>query len=66
MRKIARWAGILWMAAVAAYSGVIGGIEFIEGTAVIFPATAGIGEATLMGLCAWPGYLLYCWGAEGR
>jgi hypothetical protein len=64
MRKIAKWAGILWIAAVAAYADVIGPIETIEERALIFPAGVGLGEDCLLTLYAMPGYLLYCWAAR--
>jgi hypothetical protein len=61
MREVAKWFGILWMVVVAAYGGVTGGMEAVEGKALILPATGGLGEVSLLTAVWYPGYLLYCW-----
>jgi hypothetical protein len=52
------------MTAVALFSGVVFAIEDGEGKALIFPATGGIGEITLLAITAYLGLLLYEWGAR--
>jgi hypothetical protein len=64
IRDVAKWAGLLWIAAVAVSSGVIGAVEAGEGRALIFPAVSGLGEITLLAAIAWPGFLLHGWATR--
>lgn len=64
MREVARWAGILWMVAVAVCAGVIGAFETGESKALILPATGGIGEGSLLTAVFYLGLLLYGWGTR--
>jgi hypothetical protein len=64
MREIAKWAGIVWMVAVAIGGGVLGAFETGESRPLLLPATGGLGEQTLLVAVLCPGYLLYCWGVR--
>jgi tetrahydromethanopterin S-methyltransferase subunit D len=52
------------MTAAVLFGGVVLAFEDGEGRALIFPATGGIGEITLLAVTMYLGLLLYEWGVR--
>jgi len=64
VREVAKWGGILWMAASVVFILVIWTIEAEERRPLLLPVTGGLGEITLLTLVFCVGYRLYCWGVR--